>query len=107
MIEIDAIKVISDQYEIQMIKTSELEEPLPPFKSFLDFSLAQFLIVDGDELVYKLQRVQHFMNSIWINDFGPFYLRHGLTFFVSICFIQKSDFTQQLLIYWHLCQKRP
>ena len=107
MIKMDAIKVISDQYEIQMIKTSQLEKPLPPFKPLLDFSFTQLFIVDGYELIYQLQRVQHFMNSIRINDFGPFYLRHRPTFFFSICFIQKSDFTQQLLIHWHLSQKGP
>lgn len=64
----DGIKVISNENHVQMIKASLFKESLSPLESLLDLTLAQLFIVDGDKLVHELQRVEHFVDTVWIDD---------------------------------------
>ena len=51
---INRIEIVSDQDEVEVVEAAEFEEALPPIESFLDFGLAEFFIVDCDELVDEL-----------------------------------------------------
>lgn len=51
-----------------MVKASFFKESLSPLKSLLDLTITQLFIIYGDKLIHELQRVEHFVDTVWIDD---------------------------------------
>lgn len=71
---VNRVEVVRDQDEVKVVEAAKLQEPLPPIESLLDLRLAELLVVDGDELIHELKRIEHFVYAVWIYDLGPLHL---------------------------------
>ena len=57
-----------DQDHVQVGEAAQLEELLAPLIPLLDLYIAQHLVVDADERVEDLERVEHLVGRIGIDD---------------------------------------